>query len=158
MEDKNLHKKEGYSLPDGYFAESKDLLNRLGGLASSDTEGYAIPEGYFEQNRGRLLAQVEASDNSKKSAIIRSLLPVASVAAVAIAILMVLLNPGEAQDWEAGLSDESILAYLEADELSVDQLTDYADLETIETEETPEQADEYILEYIDEVELEDLEL
>lgn len=158
MEDKNLHKKEGYSLPDGYFAESKDLLNRLGGLASSDTEGYAIPEGYFEQNRGRLLAQVEASDNNKKSAIIRSLLPVASVAAVAIAILMVLLNPGEAQDWEAGLSDESILAYLEADELSVDQLTDYADLETIETEETPDQADEYILEYIDEVELEDLEL
>lgn len=148
----NREKKNPFSVPDNYFS---DLDNKIISTLNNETieseleeaeqlrlfhsreNTFNVPKGYFEQLPGKISARIAVE---KKTAVVRNLLAVVSVAA-ALVIVFLLFKPQDITTIPVNnpiaLSSEEIQNYLSANIASLDeqsitgQITNYKPLTEI---------------------------
>jgi len=148
----NREKKNPFSVPDNYFSDlDNKIISTLNNesieseleeaeqlrLFHSRENTFNVPKGYFEQLPGKISARIAVE---KKTAVVRNLLAVVSVAA-ALVIVFLLFKPQDITTIPVNnpiaLSSEEIQNYLSANIASLDeqsitgQITNYKPLTEI---------------------------
>jgi len=152
--------KNPYKLPEGYFDKLQSEVLTQTKLPGKS--GFTLPEDYLDGLQGRVLEKVSTPKGNIVSIRSRSWFSIAASLVVVLSAGLWLwsgITEVAEDNTLANISETSVLEYLSADDLSIDQyamMLDDIDIESIEIEEDIE--DEY-LDLLDEtylLELEDL--
>jgi hypothetical protein len=139
---KNSNRKEGFTVPDGYFENATGrILNAMGNIkAESNNEGFKVPAGYFEELNTKITQQLKDKDTKVVQLnAYKKYYYAAAVAAVALLAFIFQNNTNENvsyiiedlafsdietyfENTELGFSSYEIAEMIPADELEINDM------------------------------------